>query len=120
MKIVLLLVFAAILWNIRSNGIRVRQGFSRFAEGQRRSAEVDAIMAQVGEKRARLKELSVEFQRRHAAGSGAQSSWQSVDRRLVEMKDCLLALNFAGALAAVTGAVTEAERLVSEPVQVQS
>ncbi|MBK9141074.1 MAG: hypothetical protein IPM23_01160 [Candidatus Melainabacteria bacterium] len=120
MKIVLLLVLAAILWNIRSNAVRVRRGFSRFAEAERRSAEVDAIMAQVGEKRARLKELSVEFQRRHAACSGAKSSWQSVDNRLVEMKDCLLALNFAGALAAVSGAVTEAERLVSEAVQPQS
>ncbi|MCA9805145.1 MAG: hypothetical protein KC777_24415 [Cyanobacteria bacterium HKST-UBA02] len=116
MKIILLLVLAAILWNIRSNAVRVRQGYSRLAEGDRRHAEVNAIMAQVGVKRARLQELSADFQRRYAAQPAAKESWQSVDSRLVEMKNCLLALNFAGALAAVSGAVAEAERLVSEPV----
>ncbi|MGD9679546.1 MAG: hypothetical protein AB7W16_00065 [Candidatus Obscuribacterales bacterium] len=116
MKIVLLLVFAAILWNIRSNAVRARQGYNRLAEGDRRHAEVNAIMAQVGVKRDRLKELSAEFERRHAADPEAKASWQSVESRLVEMKNSLLALNFAGALAAVSGAVAEAERLVSEPV----
>lgn len=117
MKIALILVLAAILWNIGSNAVRLRKGLRRLNERQRLSEEVDSIMAEVGKKRARLKELSAEFQKRSAARPAFKLSWQPVDDRLIEMKDCLMAFNFQAALAAVCAAVAEAERLVQDPIQ---
>ncbi|MBZ0184814.1 MAG: hypothetical protein K8F91_01090 [Candidatus Obscuribacterales bacterium] len=114
MNTLIVLALLAIALNIYWNCKRARAGFGRLAECRGRYDANEAIMSELGHEREKLALLKARYAELSTSHPGTVSAWSVVDFQVKRMRDCLMKLNFAGALAAIKDAVLEAETLVAE------
>lgn len=113
MKIAILLVLVVIALQLFWNGRRVIAGCANVRNLQQKNAFAEQLMTKFGEQRELLKELHASF---HLAyrDEDNRTKWLAVEHWKQDAVKHLCEFDFAGALARMTHAVEQAQRLIED------